>query len=86
MTHHVDGERAREPWSSRQLLGEGPVEGLHQVVEQLLVGVDSVEGGPHLLVHPVDHVGREQSFDDDGAVPFDAGDDVLGVGRGVEPQ
>ena len=56
MTHDVDGEGARQPRRAGDLLGERPVEGLHDRVEQLFVGVGGVQGGAHLLVHPIDDV------------------------------
>ena len=82
VAHDVDGERPRQPRGARQLLGERPVEGLHHVVEELFVGVDGLEAGADLLVHTVDDVGGQQPLDDDGAVPLDTGDDVVGLRRG----
>ena len=56
MAHHVDREAAREPGCAGNLLGERPVELLHDRVEQVFFGVGSIECRAHLLVHPIDDV------------------------------
>ena len=80
VAHHLGSEGGGDGAGAGDLFRARTVEGLHDRVEQLCVGIGGVKDRADLVVYPGEDVGGKQSFEDRGAVTLDDRLDGVWIG------